>query len=313
MEHRPLGSSGIDVSVLSLGSWRTYERIPREQGLAVMDAARLAGIDFFDDARYNDETGQAPLPTGYSEVVFGELFRASGRHRDEVVVANKLWWEFWPAESAQQELDGSLARMGFDYVDLIYATVPPEGLGAVEIVDSVAGLLSAGKARAWGVVNWPPELLAETAAVARGQGVPGPCAAQLAYSLISRSPLEGPEESKALEEAAVSVVASAVLAFGALSGKYANPDASGRVAGKLDEPFVRQALAAAGPLAELAERFDTTPAALAIAFALGGPARRECALRRHIGRAGAREREGPRCRPGSASGAASYRHNLNTS
>ena len=40
MEHRPLGSSGIDVSVLSLGSWRTYERIPREQSLAVMDAAR---------------------------------------------------------------------------------------------------------------------------------------------------------------------------------------------------------------------------------------------------------------------------------
>ena len=93
----------------------------------------------------------------------------------------------------------------------------------------------------------------------------------MAYSLISRSPLEGPEESKALEAAAVSVVASAVLAFGALSGKYANPDASGRLAGKLDEPFVRQAVAAAGPLAELAKRFDTTPAALAIAFALGGP------------------------------------------
>ena len=104
--------------------------------------------------------------------MFGELFRASGRQRDEVVVANKLWWEFWPGETAQQELDGSLARMGFDYVDLIYATVPPEGLGAVEIVDSVAGLLSAGKARAWGVVNWPPELLAEAAAVARAQGVP---------------------------------------------------------------------------------------------------------------------------------------------
>ena len=74
----------------------------------------------------------------------------------------------------------SLARMGFDYVNLIYATVPPEGLGAVEIVDSVADLLSAGKARAWGVVNWPPELLAEAAAVARGQGESGPCAAQVA-------------------------------------------------------------------------------------------------------------------------------------
>ena len=81
-----------------------------------------AGSDFLDDARYDNETGKAPLPTGYSEVVFGELFRAAGWRRVQVVVANKLWWEFWPAESAQQELDSSLVRMGFDYVDLIYAT-----------------------------------------------------------------------------------------------------------------------------------------------------------------------------------------------
>ena len=82
---RPLGSSGPEVSVMSLGSWRTYERIPREQGLAVMRAARDAGITFLDDARYDDETGDAPIPTGYSEVVFGELFRAAGWARDEVV------------------------------------------------------------------------------------------------------------------------------------------------------------------------------------------------------------------------------------
>jgi aryl-alcohol dehydrogenase-like predicted oxidoreductase len=90
MEHRPLGSSGLEVSALSLGSWRTFERIPRADGLAVMTAAREAGITFLDDARYDDETGKAPIPTGYSEVVFGELFRAAGWRRDEVVVANKL-------------------------------------------------------------------------------------------------------------------------------------------------------------------------------------------------------------------------------
>ncbi len=105
MEHRALGGSGIDVSVLALGSWRTYERIARDQGVAVMRAARELGIDFLDDARYNDETGRAPVPTGYSEIVFGELFRASGWRRDEVVVANKLWFEFWPEQSAEQELE----------------------------------------------------------------------------------------------------------------------------------------------------------------------------------------------------------------
>src|SRR6266702_6819511 len=156
-----LGRSDLRVSRLALGSWRTYERISRDQGVRVMRAAREAGINFLDDARYNDETGHAPLPTGYSEVVFGELFRAAGWRRDEVVVANKLWWEFWPAESAAQELDSSLTRMGFDYVDLIYAAEPPEGLGAAEIVDSLAGLISSGKARAWGILNWSPNLLVE--------------------------------------------------------------------------------------------------------------------------------------------------------
>src|SRR6185295_9311943 len=138
MKHRPLGSSGLDVSVLSLGSWRTYEHIPREQGVAVMQAARQVGITFLDDARYNDETGDAPIATGYSEVVFGELFRSAGWVRDEVVVANKLWWEFWPEQDAAGEIESSMARMGLDHIDLIYTMQPPEGLTISELVSQVA-------------------------------------------------------------------------------------------------------------------------------------------------------------------------------
>ena len=141
LPHRPLGTSGLDVSLFALGSWRTFERIPREQGLAVMRAARESGITFLDDARYNDETGNAPIPTGYSEIVFGELFRAAGWKRDEVVVANKLWWEFWPDEDAAAELDGSLGRMGLEHIDLIYTMQPPKGLTISELVSQVAALV----------------------------------------------------------------------------------------------------------------------------------------------------------------------------
>ncbi|HEY3183930.1 MAG TPA: aldo/keto reductase [Gaiellaceae bacterium] len=271
LPQRALGSSGIDVSVLALGSWRTYDHISRAQGVAVMTAAREAGITFLDDARYNDETGRAPIPTGYSEVVFGELFRTSGWPRDDAIVANKLWWEFWPGETAEQELDASLERMGFDYVDLIYACWPPEGLEAEEIVTAVAWLIAAGKARAWGVCNWPPQLLSEAVEFARAEGLPAPCAAQLPYNLVHRESVEGDEDAAALEAAGVSVVASASLMSGALSGKYASPDATGRIADKLDEPFVKEALEASRPLTELADRLDATPAALALAFALAGP------------------------------------------
>src|SRR5204862_7279761 len=134
MRRESLGAAGCGVSRGSLGSWRTYERVSRDDGLAVMQAARDAGITFLDDARYNDETGTAPIPTGYSEVLFGELFRGAGVPRDEAVVANKLWWEFWPEQSAAAELDASLRRMRFDYVDVIYANPPPAGLAVAALV-----------------------------------------------------------------------------------------------------------------------------------------------------------------------------------
>jgi aryl-alcohol dehydrogenase-like predicted oxidoreductase len=270
MERRPLGTSGIDVSVVSLGSWRTYERIPREQALEVMRAAMELGIDFLDDARYDDETGTAPIPTGYSEVVFGELFRAAGWRRDDVTVANKLWFEFWPEQTFEQELDASLGRMGLDHVDLIYATLPPDRLGAEEIVEGVGGLIASGRARAWGIVNWPPALLLEATRVAAERGVPPPCCAQLPYNVVSRAWVEGRDEAAALAESGASVVASAVLAGGALTGKYDDPGASGRMAEKLADPSVRDALDAGRRVRELAERHGTSPAALAIAFALEG-------------------------------------------
>jgi aryl-alcohol dehydrogenase-like predicted oxidoreductase len=260
-----------------LGSWRTFERIPREAGLAVMVRAREAGITFLDDARYDDETGAAPLRTGWSEVVFGELFRAAGWRRDEVVVANKLWWEHWPEERAAAELDGSLDRMGLDVLDLAYAAPLPEGLGVDECVAEVGGLIAAGRLRAWGTLNWAAADLTAAVAAARDQGVPPPCAAQLPYSLVHRHAVEGPAMAAALAGGDVAVVASAALAGGALTGKYgagalAGADSGeGRHAGRLGDERLRPALAAAPALGALAAELGASPAALAVAFALAGP------------------------------------------
>jgi aryl-alcohol dehydrogenase-like predicted oxidoreductase len=268
---RPLGASGLSVSVLSLGSWRTYERLPRSAGLAVMSRARESGIAFLDDARYDDETGTAPIPSGYSEMVFGELFRAAGWPRDEVVVANKLWWEFWPEQNAAEELDGSLRRMGLDHIDLGYSAPPPEGLLLHDLVGQVAGLVASGKLRAWGVLNWTPAMVAETVGIAEAHGWPKPCAAQLAYNLVHRSEVEDPLMSEVLGSGGVSVVASSVLASGALTGKYGAAGAEGRLAGETGSPRHRAALGAAGELRGMARDLGTNPAALAIAFALANP------------------------------------------
>jgi len=233
-----------------------------------MLAARECGINFLDDARYDDETGTAVLRSGYSEVVFGELFRAAGWWRDEVVVANKLWWEFWPGETAAQELDGSLERMGFDYLDLAYAAEPPENLEIAEVVGSISELIAAGKLRAWGVLNWPPHLLNEAAEFARRDGLPPPCAAQVAYNLALRTPVEDVEAVAAFDRSGARVVASMPLWFGALTGKYSGPSATGRIADQLESPQLQNALEAVEPLRRLAGDLATTPAALAIAFCL---------------------------------------------
>jgi len=272
LSSRPLGSADIHVSALSLGSWRTYERLPAVTGVAIMRAARDAGINFFDDARYDDETGTAPLRTGYSEVVFGELFRSAGLRRDDVVVTNKLWWEFWPEQSAAAELDASLQRMGFDHVDVIYANAPPRGMAVADLVTAAGGLITSGKARAWGLVNWPADLAGQAGEAAARLGVMPPCAVQLPYSLVRRSWVEDPAMTQALSVSGAGVIASFSLAGGVLTAKYLSGPATGRAAGTLSDPRVAAAVAAARELAGLAARLDTTPAALALAFPLANPA-----------------------------------------
>jgi aryl-alcohol dehydrogenase-like predicted oxidoreductase len=270
MPRQRLGRSELEVSRLSLGSWRTFERIPREDGLAVMRAAREHGFNFLDDARYDDETGTAPMRTGYSEVLFGELFRAAGWERADTVVANKLWWEFWPEQSAAAELDGSLDRMGLEYVDLIYANPPPEGLAVDEMVAAVAGLIESGKARAWGIVNWEATRFMEAIRAAEAQGVPAPCAAQLPYSLAGRDWVESPEMDEAFAASGAGLVASFVMAGGVLTGKY-DAGGTGRATGQLDDPRLAAARELGRRLRGLAADTATSPAALAIAFALAHP------------------------------------------
>jgi L-glyceraldehyde 3-phosphate reductase len=235
-----------------------------------MRAAREAGINLLDDARYNDETGTAPIPTGYSEVLFGELFRESGWNRDDVVVCNKLWWEFWPRESAADEIEGSLGRMRFDYIDVIYANPPPSDLPIPDMVAAVGELIGAGKARAWAIVNWDAGPFLEASNAARDQGVQQPVAAQLPYSLVRRDWVESDEMGEALASSGAGVVASYSLLGGVLTGKYDEGE-SGRASEELHDPELAPALAAGRELRALVAEVGKSPAALAIAFALANP------------------------------------------
>lgn len=270
LPRRRLGGSDIRISPIGLGSWRTFERMERRDAEAVLGHALARGIDFLDDARYDDETGRAPIPSGYSEVLFGELLRAVGADRDAVTISNKLWWEFWPDQDAVAELEGSLSRMGLDRLDLLYASTLPAQLPVDVAVQQIARVLATGRVGGWGVVNWEAAALAQAVREAQRLSIPPPCAVQLPYSLASPEWVESPEMDGALEMAGASLIPSAVLSGGALTGKYADGGA-GRLSGELDDPRWAAALALGAQLREPARRLQTTPATLAIAFTLLHP------------------------------------------
>ena len=217
------------------------------------------------------ETGRAPIPSGYSEVVFGELFRAAGWRREDTVVANKLWWEFWPRETPAQELAGSLGRMRLDYIDLIYSERLPEGVTVEDAVGMIGGLIKNGNARAWGTLNWTPAQIERAFQVAEREGVPGPSATQPAYSLVRRADVEDPLMQQVVAERGLAVVASYTLAGGILTGKYDQDPEAGRATGTLDSPQWASAVAAGRELAAFARETGRDPANLAMAFALLNP------------------------------------------
>ncbi len=265
-----LGASGIHVAPVALGSWRTFERMDRGNAERLLAHALARGIDFLDDARYDDETGSAPLASGYSEVLFGELLRAVGADARTVAVSNKLWWEFWPRQTAVAELEGSLERMGLERLALMYSSTLPADVPVRVAVEQIAEVLTTGRVDAWGVVNWSAEALAAAGREAATLGLPPPCAVQLPYSLVRTDWVEDPAMERALAQTGASLIPSAALAGGALSGKYAVGQ-TGRLSGELDSPRWQRALTLGAALREPARRMGVSPATLAIAFTLRHP------------------------------------------
>jgi aryl-alcohol dehydrogenase-like predicted oxidoreductase len=270
LPHRRLGGSEIEVSRIALGSWRTFERMSRPDAEQLLAYALEQGIDFLDDARYNDETGNAPIPTGYSEVLFGELLRAVGADPAALTISNKLWWEFWPRQDAIGELEASLERMGLDRLGVLYSSTLPAEVPVPVAVEQIAAVLAAGRVRAWAVVNWNAADLAAATTEAGRMEIPPPCAAQLPYSLARTDWVEDPAMDDALTAAGAALVPSAALAGGALSGKYAD-GASGRLRDELGDPRRSAALQLGAALRRPAAALGSTPATLAIAFTLLHP------------------------------------------
>lgn len=218
--YRPLGRSGLLVSPLSLGTMTfgvARWGMARPEAETVFDTYVEAGGNVVDTADV--------YAGGEAERMVGEII-AARRLRDRIVLSTKSGFAMGRGPSAggngakaiHGAVEGSLQRLQTDYIDLYWAHVwdsltPPE-----ELLETMAGLVRAGKIRYWGLSNAPAWYAARIVTLAAGYGKPGPIALQTFYSLVSRD-IEAEHVPLALD-AGLGLVPWSPLAYGLLSGKY---------------------------------------------------------------------------------------------
>jgi aryl-alcohol dehydrogenase-like predicted oxidoreductase len=214
MNYRKLGSSDLEVSEISLGSWLTCSGgVAFEQTRACTDAAFDVGINFFDTANVYGR--------GAAETAWGEIL--SERPRDSYILATKVWGQMSddPADkglSAAQitkQIDASLERLRTDYVDLYQAHRFDPDVPIEETIEALQQVVNSGKARYLGFSEWTPEQIQAAIDIA------GPdlfVSSQPQYSMLWRAPEA--ELFPLCEANGISQIVWSPLGQGVLTGKY---------------------------------------------------------------------------------------------
>jgi aryl-alcohol dehydrogenase-like predicted oxidoreductase len=273
MQYRRLGSSDLEVSEISLGSWLTCAGgVGFEQTRACTDAAFEAGINFFDTANVYGR--------GAAESAWGEIL--AGRPRDSYVLATKVWGQMSddpadrglsPAQIGRQ-IDASLARLRTDHVDLYQAHRFDPDVPIEDTIEAFQRVVAAGKARYLGFSEWTTEQVQAAIDLA------GPdlfVSSQPQYSMLWRAPEA--ELFGLCTANGISQIVWSPLAQGVLTGKYRPgqappPDsraASSDMSVAMDRLLEDAVLAAVERLRPVADQAGLTMAELALAWVLRRP------------------------------------------
>jgi 1-deoxyxylulose-5-phosphate synthase len=270
MRYRQLGSSDLQVSEISLGSWLTYGGgVDDVRAEACVAKAFDVGINFIDTANV--------YARGKAEEFLGEVLK--NRPRDSYVLATKLFFPMSSTDSGLsreqvlKQIDASLARLNTDYVDLYQCHRYDWDTPLEETMQALTEVVRMGKARYLGFSEWPPEKIQETLDL---PGVEKFVSSQPQYSMLWR----GPERDVIPLCAAngISQIVWSPLAQGVLTGKYApgqpapadsrmGSKAMGTFMGRYDDEL----LARVRELRPVADGLGITVAQLALAWVLREP------------------------------------------
>src|SRR4051795_10697677 len=267
MQYRRLGSSELQVSEISLGSWLTYGGgVERAQAEACVARAFEVGINFIDTANV--------YARGAAESLLGEVL--AGRPRDSYVLGTKL---FFPMNGDQglsreqvfKQLDLSLLRLKTEYVDLYQCHRYDHDTPLEETMEALTEVVRQGKVRYLGFSEWPADRIQ---AALELPDVEKFVSSQPQYSILWRAPEA--DVIPVCEANGISQIVWSPLAQGVLTGKYKPGEkvpADSRAANRSMNRFIKQwlndeTLTAVQDLAPIAEEHGLTIAQLSLAWVL---------------------------------------------
>ena len=221
MEYRRLGRSGLQVSVLSFGSWVTFGA-QLDTGLArdCISAAWEEGCNFFDNAE--------AYAGGESERIMGRAIEELGLDRDAYVISTKLYWGLHEGPNRKNTLnrkyllsaiDGSLERLGLEYVDLVFCHRPDPHTPIEETVWAMHDMVERGAALYWGTSEWSADEIRAAWEIAERHHLRKPVMDQPQYHLLERRRVEQ-EYARLYDDLGLGLTTWSPLASGLLTGKY---------------------------------------------------------------------------------------------
>jgi voltage-dependent potassium channel beta subunit len=280
MEYRKMGKSGLQLSVLSFGSWVSFHKqIDDKAADELMGIAYDNGINFFDNAEV--------YALGESEKMMGRVLKNKQWDRTSYTVSSKVFWG-WRGKQNRPNQTGlsrkhiveacheALQRLQLDYLDLYFCHRPDKNVPIEEVVWTMHHLIQQGKILYWGTSEWSGVEIMEAHRVAHQYGLIGPSVEQPQYNLFERHKMEN-EFLMVFNTVGMGTTIWSPLASGLLSGKYNDgipEDSRFAIQGFewLKDRWIKEGLVdKVKQLSTLAKELAVSMPALAIAWCIRNP------------------------------------------
>lgn len=274
MQYRRVGQAGMKVSVIALGGWINFGegKVAEDTAREVVRTAYEQGINFYDLA---DEYAK-----GGAEEQMGALLSEYPRHT--LVISTKVFWPMsrdvndrgLSRKHIMESIDGSLRRLGTDYVDLYFCHRPDPETPILETARAMDDLIHRGKVLYWGTSEWSAEQISEAYELCERYGLYPPQVEQPHYSMLHRRIVEN-DILPVTEPRGIGLVVFSPLGMGMLTGKYDDGIPADSRFGREDWAARRyvneENLARVRQLKPIAEELGISRAQLALAWTLRQP------------------------------------------